>query len=117
MRVVALTYLCLTNVLRIQMVEFFTILFIDYEAPEYGMAPMASVVYATEDHCQEAMDRGLADPLYDHLMGLYGKDIMMWCYVTDEVSVYVRPRARPEDDGGGEGNTSLSEEPGEPSSG
>lgn len=78
------------------MVEFFTILFIDYEAPEYGMSPMASVVYATEKHCQEAMDRGLADPIYDHLVSLYGNDIMMFCYVTDEVSAYIRPKARPD---------------------
>lgn len=77
------------------MIEFFTILFIDYEVPEYGAAPMASIVYATEDHCQQAMDRGLADPIYDHLTGLYGNDIMMFCYVTDAVSTYIRPRARP----------------------
>ena len=77
------------------MIEFFTILFIDYEAPEYGMAPMASVVFATEDHCYEAMTEGLADPLYNHLMGLYGNDIMMFCHVTDQVSKLVRPRARP----------------------
>ena len=116
MPVVVLTYLCLTNVLKIQMVEFFTILFIDYEMPMHDAAPMASVVYASEDHCQEAMDRGLADPLYDHLMGLYGNDIMMWCHVTDEVSVYVRPRTRPEDNGGGGIDSPLSEEPSEPSS-
>tara|TARA_R100000426_G_scaffold20069_2_gene17294 strand:- start:534 stop:767 length:234 start_codon:yes stop_codon:yes gene_type:complete len=77
------------------MIEFFTILFIDYEAPEYGIAPMASVVFAAEDHCYEAMSAGLADPLYDHLMGLYGNDIMMFCHVTDQVSKLIRPRARP----------------------
>ena len=78
------------------MIEFITILFIDYEAPEYGMAPMASVIFATEKHCQHAMDRGLVDPLYDHLMGLYGNDIMMWCYVTDQISKEpIRPKARP----------------------
>ena len=77
------------------MIEFITILFIDYEVPQYDMAPIASVVYATEDHCQQAMDQGLADPIYDHLKKLYSNDIMMWCHVTDQVSVYVRPRARP----------------------
>ena len=77
------------------MIEFFTILFIDYEAPSYGMAPMASVVYATEAHCQQALDDGLADPLYDHLMSLYGDDIMMFCYVTDTASSIIRPRSRP----------------------
>ena len=77
------------------MIEFITILFIDYESTEYNMAPMASVVYATEDHCQQAMDRGLADPIYDHLMDLYGNDIMMWCHVTDKVSKLIRPRSRP----------------------
>ena len=77
------------------MIEFITILFIDYEAPEYDMAPMASVVFATEDHCYEAMSKGLADHLYDHLMELYGNDIMMFCHVTDQVSFSIRPRARP----------------------
>jgi len=78
------------------MIEFFTILFIDYEAPEYGMAPMASVVFATEAHCQQALNDGLADPIYDYLMSLYGKDIMMFCHVTDLVSSYIRPRSRPD---------------------
>lgn len=78
------------------MIEFFTILFIDYEAPSYDMAPMASVVYATEAHCQQALDGGLADPIYDHLMDLYGNDIMMFCHVTDMVSSYIRPRSRPD---------------------
>ena len=77
------------------MIEFFTILFIDYEVPEYGAAPMASVVYATEDHCQQAIDGGLVDPIYDHLVKLYGNDIMMSCYVTDTVSKSTRPKARP----------------------
>ena len=77
------------------MIEFITILFLDYESPEYGMAPMASIIYATEKHCQEAPDRGFADPIYDHLMELYGNDIMMFCHVTKKVSRIVRPRARP----------------------
>ena len=77
------------------MIEFFTILFMDYESAEYGMAPMASVVYATESHCQQAMDGGLADPIYKHLVSLYGNDIMMFCHVTDQVSKSTRPRARP----------------------
>ena len=77
------------------MIEFFTILFIDYESPKYDMAPMASIVYATEKHCQQAMDQGLADPIYDHLMSLYGKDIMMFCHVTDIISRSIRPRSRP----------------------
>ena len=77
------------------MIEFFTILFIDYESSKYDIAPMASIVYATEKHCQEALDRGLADPIYDHLMGLYGDDIMMFCHVTEKVSRVVRPRAKP----------------------
>ena len=78
------------------MIAFFTILFIDYEMPEFGAAPMMSIVYASAEHCQKAMDRGLADPIYDHLRGLYGDDIMMFCYETDTVSSYIRPRARPE---------------------
>lgn len=77
------------------MIEFFTILFIDYAVPNHDAAPRASVVYETEDHCQQAMDGGFADPIYDHLVKLYGGDIMMFCHVTDIVSKSIRPKARP----------------------
>lgn len=77
------------------MIEFFTVLMIDYEAAAYNAAPLASIVYATEKHCQEAMDQGLADPIYDHIMRLYGNNIYMTCVETDVVSSVLRPRARP----------------------
>ena len=77
------------------MIEFFTVLMIDYEAAAYDAAPLASIVYATEKHCQEAMDQGLADPIYDHIMRLYGNNIYMTCVETDVVSSVLRPRARP----------------------
>ena len=77
------------------MIEFFTVLMIDYEAAAYNAAPLASIVYATEKHCQEAMDQGLADPIYDHIMRLYGNHIYMTCVETDVVSSVLRPRARP----------------------
>lgn len=77
------------------MIEFFTILMIDYKMPEHNAAPMASIIYASESHCQEAMDRGIADPIYDHLVELYGNDIYMKCIVSNIVSRKVRPKARP----------------------
>lgn len=77
------------------MIEFFTVLMIDYEMAGQDSAPLASIVYAREDHCQQVMDRGLADPIYDHLVKLYGNDIYMTCVRTDVVSSVLRPRARP----------------------
>ena len=82
------------------LIDFFTILFLDYELKAHDAVPLAYVVYETEAHCQQALDRGLADPVYDDLMHLYGNDIMMFCHVTDQVSkTMIRPRARPSDDG------------------
>jgi hypothetical protein len=63
------------------MIEFFTVLMIDYEMAAYDAAPLASIVYASESHCQQVMDQGLADPT---------------CVETDVVSSAIRPRARPE---------------------
>lgn len=77
------------------MIEFFTVLMIDYEMPEYNAAPIASIVYASENHCQQVMDQGLADPIYDHIVKLYGNDIYMTCVETDIVSFALRPRTRP----------------------
>jgi len=77
------------------MIEFFTVLMIDYEMAAYQAAPLASIVYASESHCQQVMDQGLADPLYDHIVKLYGSDIYMTCVRTDVVSSVLRPRARP----------------------
>ena len=77
------------------MTEFFTVLMIDYELAAHNAAPVASIVYASENHCQQAMDQGLADPIYDHIVKLYGNDIFMTCVETDVVSSTIRPRARP----------------------
>ena len=77
------------------MIEFFTVLMIDYEMPAYNAAPIASIVYASESHCQQVMDQGLADPIYDHIIKLYGNDIYMTCVETDIVSFALRPRTRP----------------------
>ena len=74
------------------MIEFFTALVISYTV---GGEPMQTfVLYDQEDHCYEAMR--LVDPLYDQLYTLYGKDIMISCEVTEEVSRYpIRPKVRP----------------------
>lgn len=77
------------------MIEMFTVLMIDYELAAYNAAPVASIVYASESHCQQAMDQGLVDPIYDHIVKLYGNDIYMTCVQTDVVSSVIRPRARP----------------------
>ena len=77
------------------MIEFFTVLMIDYEMPAHNAAPLASIVYASENHCQQVMDQGLADPIYNHIVKLYGNDIYMTCVETDVVSSAHRPRARP----------------------
>ena len=77
------------------MIEMFTVLMIDYELAAYNAAPVASIVYASESHCQQAMDQGLVDPIYDHIVKLYGNDIYMTCVQTDVVSSVTRPRARP----------------------
>ena len=77
------------------MIEFFTVLMIDYEMPAHNAAPLASIVYASENHCQQVMDQGLADPIYSHIVKLYGNDIYMTCVETDVVSSALRPRARP----------------------
>ena len=77
------------------MIEFFTVLMIDYEMPAHNAAPLASIVYASENHCQQVMDQGLADPIYNHIVKLYGNDIYMTCVETDVISSALRPRARP----------------------
>ena len=73
---------------------YFTFLVISYFIN--GEVEYAVVSYENEHHCQEAMDQSLAMPLYDHLFELYGNTIMMKCHVSEEVSLYLKPRARPE---------------------
>jgi len=77
------------------MIEFFTFLVIEYHIN--GKPYYATVMYEREEHCQEAMDQDLAMPMYKHLFGLYGNTIMAKCYVSDDVSVHLRPKARPEE--------------------
>lgn len=76
------------------MIEFFTFLVIEYYVN--GEPTYATVMYEREEHCQEAMDQDLAMPIYKHLFGLYGNRIMAKCYVSDDVSVHLRPKARPD---------------------
>jgi len=76
------------------MIEFFTVLILTYHIQ--GEAHHTTVIYDTEDRCQEAMDRGVMMPLYEQLYDLYGNDMILRCYVTDQVSAYIRPKARPQ---------------------
>lgn len=76
------------------MIEFFTALLIDYTLQGHKMR--TSVWFETESHCQEVMNRNIAEPLYNYLHDLYGNDMMMTCHVTEEVSHdLVRPKLRP----------------------
>jgi len=77
------------------MIEFFTVLMIDYKMATHNAAPLATIVYASKSHCQQVMNQGLADPIYNHIIKLYGNDIYMTCVETDVVSSAIRPRARP----------------------
>jgi len=83
------------------MIEFFTVLMIDYQMAAYDAAPLASIVYATESHCQQVMDQGLADPIYDHIVKLYGNDIFMTCEVSDVPSFILKPKLRPKEQNNG----------------
>ena len=67
-----------------QVIEFFTALLIDYTLQ--GNKMRTTVWFETERHCQEVMDRNIAEPLYNYLYALYGNDMMMTCYVSEEVS-------------------------------
>lgn len=76
------------------MIYYYTALVISYAID--GEPVKATVWYSRESHCQEAMNDNLGDPIYNHLYELYGTDIMMACYVSDEVSFVLRPKLRPE---------------------
>jgi hypothetical protein len=77
-----------------QVIEFFTVLIIDYKLQNNDME--TRVWFETERHCQAAMNENLVEPLYNYLLGLYGNDMMMRCYVTEEASHdLVRPKLRP----------------------
>ncbi len=78
------------------MIEFFTVLIIDYKLQNNDME--TRVWFETERHCQDTMNDNLVDPLYNRLLGLYGNDMIMTCHVTEEVShELVRPKLRPKD--------------------
>ena len=77
------------------MIEFFTVLMIDYKIAAHNAAPLATIVYASESHCQQVMNQGLADSIYNHIVKLYGNNIYMTCVKTDFVSSVLRPKARP----------------------
>tara|TARA_R100000426_G_C4757972_1_gene85955 strand:+ start:368 stop:604 length:237 start_codon:yes stop_codon:yes gene_type:complete len=76
------------------MIEFLTALVITYNVA--GEPWETKVVYATEDHCHQAMNEGIIDPLYKQLFDLYGNDIIIRCHVTDYITqTPTRPRMRP----------------------
>ena len=74
------------------MIYYFTALVISYSM-DPGSVTKSYVWYDRERHCQEAMDRGLADPVYEHLYSMYD-DLEMRCHVSDEVSFVLKPRLR-----------------------
>ena len=76
------------------MIYYYTALVISYAID--GEPVKAAVWYDRESRCIEAMNDRLFDPLYNHLYELYGTDIMMQCYVSEEVSYILRPELRPE---------------------
>jgi len=79
------------------MIYYFTALVISYSM-DPGSVTKSFVWYDREWHCQEALDDGLADPLYTQLYELYD-DLEMRCVVSDEVSFVLKPRLREESDG------------------
>jgi len=76
------------------MIYYFTALVISYSM-DVDSVTTSYVWYDRERHCQEALDDGLADPLYIQLYELYD-DLEMRCFVSDEVSFVLKPRLRPE---------------------
>lgn len=76
------------------MIYYFTALVISYSM-DVDSVTTSYVWYDRERHCQEAMDDGLADPLYTQLYELYD-DLEMRCVVSDKVSFVLKPRLRPE---------------------
>jgi len=74
------------------MIYYFTALVISYSMDQ-GSVTKSFVWYDRERHCQEAMDDGLADPVYTQLYELY-EDTMMTCVVSDQVSYVLKPKLR-----------------------
>ena len=78
------------------MIYYFTALVISYSMDQ-GSVTKSYVWYDRERHCQEALNDGLADPLYTQLYELYD-DLMMECHVSDQVSFILKPRLRPKEE-------------------
>jgi len=74
------------------MIYYYTALVISYSMDQ-GSVTKSFVWYDRERHCQEAMDDGLADPVYTQLYELY-EDTMMTCVVSDQVSYVLKPKLR-----------------------
>jgi hypothetical protein len=76
------------------MIEYFTALVISYTLQDHAVYTTAW--FESEKHCQTVMQRDLAQPLYNHILELYGKDIMMHCTVSNKVSKpALKPKPRP----------------------
>tara|TARA_R110000796_G_scaffold117240_1_gene230001 strand:- start:1542 stop:1790 length:249 start_codon:yes stop_codon:yes gene_type:complete len=75
-------------------IEYFTALVITYFINDKPFE--AHIWFENHRECQHVMQSDMADPVYDYLMTLYGRNIMMRCITTDEVSrEAIRPKARP----------------------
>lgn len=77
------------------MIEYFTALVIAYTIQDHQIETL--IWFETARECQNAFQySGVVDPLYEHLYEAYGKDIMISCYESENVSKEaIRPRARP----------------------
>jgi len=76
------------------MIEYFTALVIAYTIQGHEIE--TAVWFENERQCSTAMNNRSTDMLYDYLYDLYGSNIMMGCYPSDEVSKLARPKIRPE---------------------
>jgi len=80
-------------------IEYFTALVIAYGLKDQNVE--AVVWFENQRECHHAMQEDLAQPLYDYLMDMYGKGIMMRCEVSDVISRGpIRPKVRPEKETG-----------------
>lgn len=76
------------------MIEYFTALVISYVINEKQLE--AHIWFENHRECQHVMQSDMADPIYNYLMTLYGKNIMMRCIETNNVSrKALRPKIRP----------------------
>jgi len=72
------------------MIEFFTILVIEYEVQ--GSPLSANIIFETRDHCEKALR---IDQLYNVFYDRY-ENTSMGCYETGVMSQSLRPKLRPE---------------------